>query len=112
MSDTNKTIDEIAFAIIAEAGDGRAKVQEALKEARRGNFGQADEALKDAEAHLMKAHEIQTESLLKPEAEGKPVEGKFNTLVAHAQDYVMTGMVMRELAVELVELHAKVRASR
>ena len=61
--------EDIAFAIIAAAGDGRAKVSEALKCARQGNFGQAEECLKTADEYLLKAHQLQTEELLKKEAD-------------------------------------------
>lgn len=102
-------LEEVAFSIIAAAGDGRAKITEALKAARDGNFGQAESALKDADAHLLKAHQLQTAELLKKEADGT-LKDPFNVLVAHAQDYVMTGMAMKEMAVELVNLYEKVRA--
>lgn len=107
MSQTH--LEEIAFSIISAAGDGRAKVTEALKAARDGNFGQAESALKDADAHFLKAHRLQTEELLKKEADGS-LKDPFNVLVAHAQDYVMTGMAMKEMAAEIVHLHEKIRA--
>ena len=47
--------EDIAFSIIASAGDGRAKVAEALKCARQGNFGQAEECLKEADVCGMPA---------------------------------------------------------
>lgn len=100
-------LEEIAFSIIAAAGDGRAKVTEALKAAREGSFGQARGALKDAE--FLKAHQLQTAELLKKEAAGE-LKDPFNVLVAHAQDYVMTGMAMKEMAEEIVNLYEKVAA--
>lgn len=101
--------EEIAFSIIAAAGDGRAKVTEALKAARKGSFGQARGALKDANAQFLKAHQLQTAELLKKEAAGE-LKDPFNVLVAHAQDYVMTGMAMKEMAEEIVNLYEKVAA--
>lgn len=97
-------LEEIAFSIIAAAGDGRAKVTEALKAAsdRRA-------ALKDADAQFLKAHQLQTAELLKKEAAGE-LKDPFNVLVAHAQDYVMTGMAMKEMAEEIVNLYEKVAA--
>ena len=89
--------EDVAFAIISTAGDGRAKVAEALKQARRGNFGEAEECLKDADEHLLKAHKLQTEELLQKEANGE-LQGPFNVLISHAQDYVMTGMAMKDMA--------------
>lgn len=101
--------EDVAFAIISAAGDGRAKVAEALKQARRGNFGEAEEFLKDADEHLLKAHKLQTEELLQKEASGE-LQGPFNVLISHAQDYVMTGMAMKEMAVEIVNLYTQLRA--
>ncbi len=45
--------EDVAFAIISAAGDGRAKIQQALKEARRGNFGVAEDCLKEADEYLL-----------------------------------------------------------
>lgn len=103
--------ERTAFAIIAAAGDGRAKVTQALKAARAGNFGQAEQALDEADTHFLRAHKMQTEELLKKEADGT-LKDPFNVLVAHAQDYVMTGMAIKEMAVEIVNLYEKVRAAR
>lgn len=99
--------EEIVFSIIAAAGDGRAKVTEALKAARKGSFGQVRGALKAADAQFLKAHQLQTAELLKKEAAGE-LKDPFNVLVAHAQDYVMTGMAMKEMAEEIVNLYEKV----
>lgn len=101
--------EEVAFAIIAAAGDGRAKVAEALKQARRGNFGEAEDCLKAADEHLLKAHKLQTEELLQKEANGE-LKGPFNVLISHAQDYVMTGMAMKDMASEIVNLYTQIRA--
>lgn len=101
--------EDIALSIIAAAGDGRAKIQEALKQARRGNFGEAEDALKDADEHLLKAHKIQTEELLQKEAAGE-LQGPFNVLISHAQDYVMTSMAMKEMAEEIVNIYTQIRA--
>lgn len=55
------------------------------------------------------AHQLQTAELLEKEADGT-LKDPFNVLVAHAQDYVMTGMVMKEMAEEIVNLYEKVAA--
>ena len=55
------------------------------------------------------AHQLQIAELLKKEAAGE-LKDPFNVLVAHAQDYVMTGMAMREMAEEIVNLYEKVAA--
>ncbi len=95
-----------AFSIIAVAGDGRAKLNEALKEARKGNYGSAKGCLEDAEKQLLKAHELQT-ALLKEEAEGS-ITDTYNVIVAHAQDYVMTAEAMKDIVAEIINLYEKV----
>jgi cellobiose-specific phosphotransferase system component IIA len=102
-------IEDAAFSIISAAGDGRSKVAEALKHARKGNFGQAESCLKDADAYLLKAHQLQIDELLKKEADGT-LKDPFNVIIAHAQDYVMTGMVMKDMAAEIVNLYMQIRA--
>ena len=99
-------LNDTAFSIIAVAGDGRAKLNEALKEARKGNFGSANGCLQDAEKQILKAHEMQTQ-LLKDEADNK-ISDSYNVIVAHAQDYVMNCNFMKDLVAEIINLYQKV----
>jgi PTS system cellobiose-specific IIA component len=101
--------EQAAFDIISAAGDGREKVMAALKQARKGNFGVAADELKDADVYLLKAHQIQTDELITKQANGELTE-PYNVVIAHAQDYVMTAMAMKEMAVEIVKLYEKVHA--
>lgn len=101
--------EQVAFDMIAAAGDGRAKITAALKQARKGNFGEANDCLKDAGVVLLKAHQIQTDGLLTKQANGELTE-PYNVVIAHAQDYVMTAMAMKDMAEEIVRLYEKVRA--
>lgn len=100
--------EDIAFSIISAAGDGRARVAEALKDARQGNFEAAEKSLDIAGEHFLKAHKLQTEELLQKEAAGE-LSGPFNVLVSHAQDYVMTGMAMRDMAIEIIHLYQLIK---
>ncbi|MBE6101763.1 PTS lactose/cellobiose transporter subunit IIA [Selenomonas sp. KH1T6] len=102
-------LEDAAFKIISAAGDGRAQVAEALKEARSGNFGKAEECLKKADAKIMEAHAMQTEEFLKKEAAGE-IKEQLNVIVSHAQDYVMTALVMKEMAEEMVHIYEQLRA--
>lgn len=102
-------LEDAAFKIISAAGDGRAQVAEALKEARSGNFGKAEECLKKADAKIMEAHATQTEEFLKKEAAGE-IKEQLNVIVSHAQDYVMTALVMKEMAEEMVHIYEQLRA--
>ncbi|WP_026766987.1 PTS lactose/cellobiose transporter subunit IIA [Selenomonas ruminantium] len=102
-------LEDAAFKIISAAGDGKAQVTEALKEARSGNFGKAEECLKKADAKIMEAHAMQTEEFLKKEAAGE-IKEQLNVIVSHAQDYVMTALVMKEMAEEMVHIYEQLRA--
>lgn len=102
-------LNDVAFSIIANAGDARSKLTAALKEAREGNFSTAKGCLKDAEAKLLKAHETQTAELLRKEADGAITE-PVNVVVVHAQDYVMTSMAMKELVAEVINLYEKLES--
>ena len=98
-------LEEIAFSIIAAADDGRAKVTEALKAASD----------RRAAPSRMRMHcSSRRISCRLPNSSRRRGAGErkdpFNVLVAHAPDYVMTGMVMKEMAEEIVNLYEKVAA--
>ena len=93
--------DELAFQIISLAGDGRGKLTEAMKHARKNNFGKAADCLREADKVLLKAHELQTQELLKTLTE------PLNVVITHAQDYVMTALAMRDMVEEIINLYAK-----
>lgn len=98
--------DELAFQIISLAGDGRGKLTEAMKHARKNNFGKAADCLRDADKALLKAHQFQTQELLKKYADGTLTE-PLNVVITHAQDYVMTALAMRDMVEEIINLYAK-----
>ena len=57
----------------------------------------------------MEAHAMQTEEFLKKEAAGE-IKEQLNVIVSHAQDYVMTGLVMKEMAEDMVHIYEQLRA--
>lgn len=95
--------EEKIFVIISSAGSAKSMVFEALKESRKGNFDLASELLKSADDELKKAHSVQTE-LLQREAAGN-AEGNLSLLMIHAQDHLMTSMLARDMADEIVALN-------
>lgn len=98
----NDKMNEIAFQIILFAGNGKSSAMEAIQAAKDGDFKEADAKLKEAGEELSKAHGVQTE-LLQEEAKG---EGKgVSVILVHSQDHLMTAMTLRDLAVEIIELH-------
>lgn len=93
--------DEIT-QLIANSGMAKSYAMEAIFEAKKGNFEKAYEVLDLAKESFLNAHNIQTK-LIKKEIEGSTVE--LNLLMVHAQDHLMMSMVIRDLAVEIVELY-------
>jgi PTS system cellobiose-specific IIA component len=98
----NDKMNEIAFQIILFAGNGKSSAMEAIQEAKKGNFEEAEAKLKEAGEELGKAHGFQTE-LLQQEAQGNG-QG-VNVILVHSQDHLMTAMTVRDLAVEIIELY-------
>ena len=96
---------EIIFGLIVNAGDSRSNSMKAIRLAKKGKIEEAKETIKISEDCLNKAHEIQT-SLIQDEAAGKRAE--VTLLMVHAQDHLMTALVVIDLAQEFVDLYKKV----
>lgn len=95
----------VAFEIILHSGTARSEVHEAFAAMREGNFEVAAEKLEVANNELVEAHHAQTK-LLQDYASG--VEIKIEIIMVHAQDHLMTTMTLREVALEMLELHKKI----
>lgn len=89
------------FQIISASGDSRGAAFEALRNARKGNFEEADNKMKEAKSKSIVAHDIQTELITK-EINGNPSE--INLLMIHAQDHLMSSLLARDLIEEMIEM--------
>lgn len=98
----DEKLTEIAFHIILYAGNGKSSAMEAIQEAKDGNFEKADEKIEEANDELNKAHGYQTD-LLQNEAQGTGYG--LSIILIHAQDHLMTSMTLKDLAIEIIELH-------
>ena len=99
--------EETARGLIINAGMSRSLCSEALRQARAGQFAEADDLLRQAAEAANAAHGVQTRLIEADEGEGKiPV----TLILVHAQDHLMTAMLARELVTELIELHRKLAA--
>lgn len=93
---------ETAMGIIAGAGDSRSYAMEAMQHARAGNFEEARKCINEAKTALVSTHEIQTE-LIQNEMSG--VKTELTLLMVHAQDHLMSAVLVRELAEEIINLY-------
>ena len=111
---TKEEISMVGFEIVAYAGDAQTDLLAALDAAREGDFEKAEQLHKDASDALIGAHDTQTK-LLSQEAGGGEMEMTF--IMAHAQDTLMTTMILEKQArftidayKRIAELEAKLAA--
>ncbi|KRL04565.1 PTS lactose/cellobiose transporter subunit IIA [Liquorilactobacillus oeni] len=95
---------QVTMGLIMNAGNAKAFAMEAIKSARIKDFESANKNLKDAQAALVEAHNVQT-SMLTREAQGE--HAQVNLLMVHAQDHLMTAITFCDLAAEFVEVYKK-----
>ncbi len=93
---------QTVMSLVIYGGDGKSSAMEAIQAAKAGDFELAEEKLKAAEESLLQAHHAQTE-MLSQEANGNPVE--LSLLMVHGQDHLMTGMMFKDLAKEIVDVY-------
>ena len=98
----NPEMETIIMNLIVDAGSARSFAMEAIRLAKEGSFQEADEALANANSDIAKAHHTQTD-LIQQAAKGETIE--INLFMVHAQDHIMTAMLAKDLAAEIVELH-------
>lgn len=97
-------IETIAMNLISHAGMARSLAFQALDEAKKGNFGKADELMAESDKEQLEAHKVQTAALTR-EARGEKMD--LCLLMVHAQDHLMTSMLAGELIKEMIELYRK-----
>ncbi|MBL1227781.1 PTS lactose/cellobiose transporter subunit IIA [Enterococcus sp. BWB1-3] len=94
----------IGFEVVAFAGEARSKLIEALGEAEKGNFDVADRLVEEANTSLVEAHKSQTQ-MLAAEARGESIEVGF--IMVHAQDHLMTTMLLKDTIKHLFNIYKK-----
>ena len=94
--------DELVMNLVVEGGNARSLAMEAIQEAKKGNFEEAENRLKECEEALNNAHNPHTETL-QSEIRGDHIPVML--LMVHAQDHLMDAMVVKDMAVEFVELY-------
>ncbi len=93
--------------IIVHAGSARSFAMEAISQAKAGDFDEAKKCLDSASEEMLSAHHTQTD-LIQNEAKGAgtPV----SLLLVHAQDHLMTSIVVIDLAKEFVDLYQQMKS--
>ncbi|WP_300001460.1 PTS lactose/cellobiose transporter subunit IIA [uncultured Cedecea sp.] len=100
--------EQTIMELLINAGEARSQAMIAIQQARAGEWSQADAALAASDEAIKEAHKIQTALIGADEGAGKiPV----TLILVHAQDHLMTAMLCRDLAGELVLLRREIRGS-
>ena len=100
---TPEELELITVEIVAYAGDARSKYVEALNYANEGNFGEAEKLIEEASELINEAHKVH---MIQMEAAGNKVDVSF--LMVHAQDHLMTVMLLRDIVKNFVNLAKKI----
>ncbi|ADO77436.1 PTS lactose/cellobiose transporter subunit IIA [Halanaerobium praevalens] len=98
-------IQENLIEIISLSGEVKKNFLEAIQYAKTNDFKEAEKIFKIADNKLIKAHLKQTE-LIKKEAGGEKVESSL--LLTHAQDHLMTAILLKDMAREFIDLYQKI----
>jgi cellobiose-specific phosphotransferase system component IIA len=93
--------------IIFLSGEVKKKFLEAVKYAKNNEFEQAEDIFAEAEEKLIKAHLKQTE-LIKQEASGDKIDASL--MLTHAQDHLMTAILLKDMAKEFIDLYVRLEA--
>lgn len=104
---TKEEISMIGFEIVAYAGDAQTDLLAAVDAARAGDFDKAERLRASAAQALVDAHDVQTR-LLSQEAGGAAMDVTF--IMVHAQDTLMTTMMLEKQARFLIDLYRRMGA--
>lgn len=86
--------------IIIKSGNARKSILEANQYSRHGNFIKAKESLDAGEKSIIEVHQIHTQLL------GEDVYNQdLNILSVHAEDHMMTTMLLLDMAKEFKEVY-------
>ena len=92
----------ISFQIISAVGTAKSMYIEAIEEAKKGNFDQADALIKEGSLIFLDGHKAHA-SLIQKEASGESVE--FSLLLMHAEDQLMNTETIKIFAQEIITLY-------
>lgn len=91
----------LVMNLVVGSGNARSTAIEALRAAKNGDFAQADALMKEADAAILSAHNMQTE-MIQDELNGRSQE--MTLLMVHAQDHLMNALTVMDLTRELIDI--------
>lgn len=101
----NDELELTTLKIVAYAGDARTKYIKAMDYASEGNYEKAESLISEGNELITEAHKVQTK-MIQMEAAGEKIDVGF--LMVHAQDHLMTVMLLRDVIKNFIKLYKKV----
>ncbi len=96
---------EEAMMLIMHSGSARSFAFEAIEKAKQKDIQSAEQLLEECKNEINSAHKIQTQ-LIQDEAKGEAKD--ITLLMIHAQDHLMTSMLMKDLCSEFIDIYKKI----
>lgn len=90
-----------AMEIVAFAGDARTKFLKAMDMMAENDFAAAESLIKEGDELVVNAHKQERE-IIAQESAGETVEISF--FVVHAQDYLMTSMLLSDICKRFMKI--------
>ncbi|MCG9627751.1 PTS lactose/cellobiose transporter subunit IIA [Vibrio mediterranei] len=98
--------EEFLMTLLCTVGEAKSSFMQALVEARKGSFSKVHELMSYGDEVLAKVHKTQTGLIGFDEGKGKVT---MTLILTHIQDHIMTTMLCRDLAVEIIALRKELR---
>lgn len=93
---------ETAMEIVTYAGMAKSSYLQGLAAAKEGNYGRADELIKEGDGSFVQAHHAHVGLL---QEEMVSLEPQISLLMAHAEDQLMGAETIKTMVSELIELY-------
>jgi len=100
-------LEQTMMELLINAGEARSCAMLAIQSARKQAWEEADQQLAASQQAAREAHKVQTQLIGLDEGSGKiPI----TLIMVHAQDHLMTAILCRDLAEEMVMLRKEMYA--
>ena len=94
----------LAFSMIAYSGEATDYYMQALHARNENNNSKIEELLKKGDESLHKAHTQQMDLIVK---EANADDVPYSLVMVHAQDHLMTAMLLKDLTQHFINLYKK-----
>lgn len=99
-------IELICFEIISTVGTARSCYIEAIQEAKKGNYAEAEKLISQGDEAFSLGHHAHAR-LIQEEAGGKPTN--MTLLLTHAEDQLMSADAFKILCTEFIDVYKAIK---